>query len=286
MTDQYPVCPQGSEMQRVFDFPSCWNGKDLDSEDHTEHLRYPDESGECSDDEVPVPALRITVNYDPPPGRSFAIDSFPEQQHDPVTDHALLEYLSSKSRAQAGADCINSARRCSQGSEDDAAGPTGTSDQVTTSKNFAHLMATHTRAQGGGMPMGGIAGSTVRALGGGAAARGRARRAGRAAAALHHRARGRARADARHGGARRHPDGAGAPRAGDFVPMPEDRLVLEGLRWGILATAVYDVFRLDTVAFLGLVGRLHPHHGHLADRRRPVVAGARRGGRVRVALRR
>jgi hypothetical protein len=157
MTDQYPVCPQGSDLQRVFDFPSCWNGKDLDSEDHTEHLRYPDESGECSDDEVPVPALRITVDYDPPPGRSFAIDSFPEQQHDPVTDHALLEYLSSKSRAQAGADCINSARRCSQGSGDDAsrAGPTGASDQVTTSKNFAHLMATHMLAHGGGMPMGG-----------------------------------------------------------------------------------------------------------------------------------
>ncbi len=158
MTDQYPVCPQGSELQRVFDFPSCWNGKDLDSEDHTEHLRYPDESGECGDDEVPVPALRITVDYDPPPGRSFAIDSFPEQQHDPITDHALLEYLSSKSRAQAGAHCINSARRCSQGSEDDTsrAGPTGASDQVTTSKNFANLMATHARAQGGGMPMGGM----------------------------------------------------------------------------------------------------------------------------------
>lgn len=36
-----------------------------------------------------------------------------------------------------------------------------------------------------------------------------------------------------------------------FVPRPEDRLVLEGLRWGILATFVYDVFRLDTVALLG-----------------------------------
>ncbi len=158
MTARYPICPQASELQRVFDFPSCWNGEDLDSEDHTEHLKYPDESGECSDDEVPVPALRITVSYDAPAGRSFAIDSFPEQQHDPVTDHALLEYLSTKSRAQAGAECINAARRCTQGSGDDAsrAGPTGTSDQVTTSKNFVHLMATHARAHGGGMAMGGM----------------------------------------------------------------------------------------------------------------------------------
>lgn len=36
-----------------------------------------------------------------------------------------------------------------------------------------------------------------------------------------------------------------------FSPAPEDRLVLDGLRWGIVATVVYDVFRLDTVALLG-----------------------------------
>ena len=36
-----------------------------------------------------------------------------------------------------------------------------------------------------------------------------------------------------------------------FSPAAEDRLVLDGLRWGIVATVVYDVFRLDTVALLG-----------------------------------
>lgn len=48
---------------------------------------------------------------------------------------------------------------------------------------------------------------------------------------------------------------------GIFAPMPEDRLVVEGLRWGILATAVYDVFRLDTVAFLGWWGDFIPTMG-------------------------
>jgi hypothetical protein len=48
---------------------------------------------------------------------------------------------------------------------------------------------------------------------------------------------------------------------GIFVPAPEDRLVLAGLRWGILATAVYDVFRLDTVAFLGWWGDFIPTMG-------------------------
>ncbi|GLZ55227.1 hypothetical protein Acsp07_48440 [Actinomycetospora sp. NBRC 106378] len=36
-----------------------------------------------------------------------------------------------------------------------------------------------------------------------------------------------------------------------FAPVPQDRLVLVGLRWGLIATVVYDVFRLDTVALLG-----------------------------------
>ncbi|WP_018335367.1 hypothetical protein [Actinomycetospora chiangmaiensis] len=36
-----------------------------------------------------------------------------------------------------------------------------------------------------------------------------------------------------------------------FRPVPEDRLVLDGLRRGLVATVVYDVFRLDTVALLG-----------------------------------
>ncbi|WP_433787409.1 DUF1996 domain-containing protein [Actinomycetospora sp. CA-101289] len=154
LTDQYPICPEGSSLMRVFDFPSCWNGEDLDSEDHTTHIVYPDEDGECDDDAVPVPALRITVGYqDPPPGRLFAIDSFPEQQHDPITDHTLLEYLSSERRAQEGVECINAARRCVQGRADDAAasGSTDDADRVPRSQSFAHVLATHGKhgARGG-----------------------------------------------------------------------------------------------------------------------------------------
>ncbi|GAA4931521.1 hypothetical protein GCM10023204_44300 [Actinomycetospora succinea] len=151
LTDLYTMCPQGSALQRIYDFPSCWNGQDLDSEDHTTHIVYPDENGECDDDLVPVPALRITVSYaDPPPGRQFAIDSFPEQQHDPITDHALLEYLSSERRAEEGAACINAARRCVQGPEQDgaASGSTASSDRVPRSQTFAHALATHATAHG------------------------------------------------------------------------------------------------------------------------------------------
>ncbi|NYD33921.1 DUF1996 domain-containing protein [Actinomycetospora corticicola] len=147
LTERYPICPSGAQLQRVYDFPSCWNGEDLSSVDFVSHLQYPDETGECDGDLIPVPALRITVSYDQPPGRSFAIDSFPEQQHDPVTDHALLEYLSTESRAQAGADCINDAERCEQGADDaTAAGPRGRSDELAVTKNFAAAMSGHKNA--------------------------------------------------------------------------------------------------------------------------------------------
>jgi hypothetical protein len=149
MTDLYPMCPQGSSLMRVFDFPSCWNGQDLDSEDHAGHIVYPDADGECADDLVPVPALRLTVTYDnPPPGRTFAIDSFPEQRHDPITDHALVEYLSSENRAQQGVECINRARRCVQG-PDAARARNSSADQVPPSRTFTHALTTHA-AHGGG----------------------------------------------------------------------------------------------------------------------------------------
>lgn len=153
VTDQYPICPQGSNMQRIYDFPSCWDGENLDSEDHTTHLVFPDKSGECAEDEVPVPALRLTVGYDDmPPGRSFAIDSFPEQQHDPITDHALTEFISSQRRAEAGAACINSGRQCQQGEESAARGSTLGEDQQPRPLNFDRAFSTHANAHGLGNP--------------------------------------------------------------------------------------------------------------------------------------
>lgn len=40
-------CPDGVRMEMLF--PSCWNGEDLDSEDHRSHVAYPDllEDGNC-----------------------------------------------------------------------------------------------------------------------------------------------------------------------------------------------------------------------------------------------
>ena len=149
VTDLYPICPAGSELQRIYDFPSCWDGENLDSEDHTTHLVFPDKDGECASDEVPVPALRMTIAYDDvPSGRSFAIDSFPEQQHDPITDHALAEYITSERRAEAGAACINAGRDCVQGSESAARGSLALEDQQPKPLNFGKALSTHGHAHG------------------------------------------------------------------------------------------------------------------------------------------
>ncbi|WP_433787410.1 hypothetical protein ACQPX6_11405 [Actinomycetospora sp. CA-101289] len=48
---------------------------------------------------------------------------------------------------------------------------------------------------------------------------------------------------------------------GLFAPVPEDRLVVAGVVWGVLATLVYDAVRLDTVYLLGLWGDFIPTVG-------------------------
>ncbi|MBC3192617.1 hypothetical protein H7X46_16250 [Pseudonocardia sp. C8] len=46
-----------------------------------------------------------------------------------------------------------------------------------------------------------------------------------------------------------------------FAPHPADRVLAHGLGWGVVACAVYDVFRLDTVYLLGLWGDFIPTMG-------------------------
>jgi len=109
----YPLCPAGQLVQRVGEFPSCWNGADTDSEDHRTHVTFPDQaSGVCRAGTVPIPRLRITLSYDVPPGRSFAIDSFPDQQRKAVADHFDFENLMAEPLMTHVVDCINTGRTC------------------------------------------------------------------------------------------------------------------------------------------------------------------------------
>ena len=113
VTDKYPICPAGSHLQRILDFPSCWDGENLDSKDHTSHTAFPDEKGNCQDGFEPIPALQMVLTYDQPAGKNFSIDSFPDNQHDPTTDHGDFENVSSTAQAKATAECINNDQKCS-----------------------------------------------------------------------------------------------------------------------------------------------------------------------------
>jgi Domain of unknown function (DUF1996) len=109
----YPLCPAGQLVQRVGEFPSCWNGVDTDSDDHRTHVTFPDPAtGACPAGTVPIPRLRITVSYRVPPGRSYAIDTFPDQQRKAVTDHFDFENVMPEPLMLRAVDCINTGRTC------------------------------------------------------------------------------------------------------------------------------------------------------------------------------
>jgi hypothetical protein len=112
VTDKYPLCPAGSDLVRILEFPSCWDGKNLDSADHRSHVVFPGDDGRCGGGFQAIPRLRETLTYNRPNGRNFALDTFPDQQHDPSTDHADFMNIVSDDVGKLAADCINSGRNC------------------------------------------------------------------------------------------------------------------------------------------------------------------------------
>lgn len=111
-TTKYPLCPQGSRLMRILDFPNCWDGKNLDSANHRTHIIFPQQDGSCSAGKVTLPQLRITLIFDRPAGRGFAVDAFPDQQHNPLTDHADFMNLMPSAVMAEAVDCINTGRAC------------------------------------------------------------------------------------------------------------------------------------------------------------------------------
>jgi hypothetical protein len=91
-TTQYPLCPSGQLVQRVLDFPGCWNGTDVDSPTHRTHTAFADATtGACPEGFKAIPQLRYTLSYRVAAGQSFAVDTFPEQLRKAVTDHGDFE---------------------------------------------------------------------------------------------------------------------------------------------------------------------------------------------------
>ncbi len=111
-TTKYPLCPGGRGVQRILDFASCWDRKNTDSTNHRSHIVFPLSSGRCPRNTTAVPQLRMTITYNVPRGRSFAVDTFPEQKHNPITDHADFENVMPDRLMSFAVSCINGGRTC------------------------------------------------------------------------------------------------------------------------------------------------------------------------------
>jgi hypothetical protein len=111
-TPLYPLCPDGRQVLRIFDFPSCWDGRRTDSATHKEHVAFPAANGVCPRDTFAIPRLRVQVAYTVPAGRSYAIDAFPDQHHSPTTDHADFINVMPDDLMAGVVACLNEGRRC------------------------------------------------------------------------------------------------------------------------------------------------------------------------------
>ncbi|MFC8271273.1 DUF1996 domain-containing protein [Streptomyces sp. NPDC057271] len=114
LKDKYPICPEGSKVVRTFRFQSCWDGQNTDSANHRTHVAFADPaSGRCGNGFRAIPQLVQRIVYDVPPGPGFAVDSFPEQLHKPITDHGDFINVFDQRLMRRVVSCINEGRRCS-----------------------------------------------------------------------------------------------------------------------------------------------------------------------------
>lgn len=127
LKDKYPVCPDGSDVVRTFKFQSCWDGRNIDSANHRTHVAFAEADGGCGNGFQAIPQLvqRIVYDVDAPSledgGRTtplFAVDSFPEQLHKPVTDHGDFINVFDEDLMREMVTCINEGRECGAGADE------------------------------------------------------------------------------------------------------------------------------------------------------------------------
>lgn len=112
LKDKYPICPEGSQVVRSFAFQSCWDGRNTDSANHRTHVAFAQDDGRCPNGFRAIPQLVQRIVYDVPPGPGFAVDSFPEQLHKPVTDHGDFINVFDDKLMRKAVNCINDGRKC------------------------------------------------------------------------------------------------------------------------------------------------------------------------------
>lgn len=146
LKDKYPLCPSGSDVVRTFRFQSCWDGRNIDSANHRTHVAFAGPDGSCPEGFRAIPQLVQRIVYDVAApslddgGRTvplFAVDSFPEQLHKPVTDHGDFINVFDEDLMREMVDCINSGRTCGPRGGDDSGATTAPSPSDDTGASDA-----------------------------------------------------------------------------------------------------------------------------------------------------
>jgi hypothetical protein len=117
ITNKYPLCPSGSSLEVIMDFPSCWDGQNLDSANHRDHLKFPDaNTGACPAGTKAVPQLRMTLTYGTARNRvlGYAVDGFATERHNPASQHAGFINVMPDNLMAKAAKCINTGKQCTR----------------------------------------------------------------------------------------------------------------------------------------------------------------------------
>jgi hypothetical protein len=112
-SNSVPTCPatQGSSLRLHVNFPSCWDGQNLDSADHESHMAYA-MGGACpATHPVAVPAISLIYRYPILGGPGITLSSGGQfSAHADffnAWNQGLLERLTNR--------CLNGLRHCAQG---------------------------------------------------------------------------------------------------------------------------------------------------------------------------
>ncbi len=112
-----PECPKGDKVAMVVEFPQCWDGENLDSDDHKSHMAFPRDGG-CPDSHpVAIPAITMNVIYENPAGGTsgwrLASDMYDDSMAAGFSAHAdWFEGWDPEIAETFVSNCINPGKDC------------------------------------------------------------------------------------------------------------------------------------------------------------------------------
>jgi hypothetical protein len=108
-----PTCPdvRGSALRLHVTFPSCWDGRSLDSADHQSHMAYPDRAVCPSTHPVAVPAISLIYRYPTLGGPGVTLASGGQ-----YSAHAdFFNAWNQTALTRLVNECLNALRHCGRG---------------------------------------------------------------------------------------------------------------------------------------------------------------------------